>query len=59
LIEQRVRFGSALGRPRFLAVGAIADEIAREVEQQVLPELAARPLVEMALQHRKAGALPL
>src|SRR5208283_6052784 len=45
LIEQWVRFGSALDRARFLAVGAIADEVAREVEQQVLPELAAHPLV--------------
>src|SRR5208282_1694923 len=45
LIEQWVRFRPALDRPRFLAVGATADEIAREVEQQVLPGLAARPLV--------------
>jgi hypothetical protein len=45
LIEQWVRFRPALDRPRFLAVGTIADEVAREVEQQVLPELAAHPLV--------------
>src|ERR1035441_881737 len=45
LIEQWVRFRSALDRPRFLAVGAIADEVTREVAQQVLPELAAHPRV--------------
>ena len=41
LIEQWVGFGPALDGPRFLAVGAVADQIAREVEQEVLPELAA------------------
>src|ERR1035437_10368309 len=45
LIEQWVRFRSALDRPRFLAVGATADQVAREGKQQVLPELAAHPLV--------------
>src|ERR1039458_8741618 len=45
LIAHWVRFRSALDRPRFLAVGATADQVAREVKQQVLPELAAHPLV--------------
>ena len=45
MIEQWIRFRSALDRPGFLAIGEIADEVTREVEQQVLPELAAHPLV--------------
>src|ERR1019366_10502240 len=45
LIDQWVGFWPALDGPRFLAVGAIADQVAREVEQQVLPELAAHLLV--------------
>jgi hypothetical protein len=32
LIEQWIRFRSALDRPRFLAVGARADEVPREVK---------------------------
>jgi hypothetical protein len=41
LIQQRVRFGAALDGPRLLAIGTVADQIASQVEQQVLPELAA------------------